>query len=146
MKEYRFPRVSDADLMRLRSRKGRAERAHSGLVMRRRIGAHENDPAALAAPPGKGEGPMALILCLLACQEWTQDAHDAQRTGYTAEEPVLPWTLAWTWNGPDAAGGAGGHRYHQPTPYVPWEARTCTGGAHVYVPGNANGLYALKKS
>ena len=89
---------------------------------------------------------MALILCLLACQEWTQDAHDAQRTGYTAEEPVLPWTLAWTWNGPDAAGGAGGHRYHQPTPYVPWEARTCTGGAHVYVPGNADGLYALKKS
>ncbi|HEX7898381.1 MAG TPA: PQQ-binding-like beta-propeller repeat protein [Planctomycetota bacterium] len=89
---------------------------------------------------------MALLLCLMACQEWTQDAHDAQRTGYTAEEPVLPWTLAWTWNGPDAAGGTGGHRYHQPAPYTPWEARTCTGGAHVYVPGNADGLYALKKS
>ena len=79
-------------------------------------------------------------------QEWTQDGHDAQRTGYSPEQPVEPWTLKWTWNGPDASGGTGGHVYHQPTPYMPWEARTCTGGAHVYVPANTHGLYALKKS
>jgi len=78
-------------------------------------------------------------------QEWTQDAHDAQRTGYSPEEPLEPWTLAWTWNGPDASGGTGGHAYHQPRPYTPWEARTCTGGSHVYAPANANGLYALRK-
>jgi outer membrane protein assembly factor BamB len=91
---------------------------------------------------------LTLALCLGICppQEWTQDAHDARRTGCTAEEPAPPWTLAWTWNGPDASGGTGGHAYHQPTPYAPWEARTCTGGAHVYVPAHENGLYALRKS
>ena len=92
-----------------------------------------------------------LAVCLAmatpaVAQEWTQDGHDAQRTGYSPEEPLEPWTLKWAWNGPDASGGTGGHFYHQPAPYTPWEARTCTGGAHVYVPANANGLYALKKS
>ena len=33
--------------------------------------------------------------------EWTQDGHDAQRSGAAVEEPAEPWTLAWTWNGPD---------------------------------------------
>lgn len=81
-----------------------------------------------------------------AAQEWTQDGHDAQRTGCSPEEPLEPWKLLWTWNGPDAKGGTGGHTYHQPTPYVPWEARTCTGGGHVYVPAGSKGLYALRKS
>jgi outer membrane protein assembly factor BamB len=72
--------------------------------------------------------------------EWTQDAHDAQRTGYIAEEPLLPWTLLWTWNGPDESGGIGGHFYDAPR-----EARTITGGNHVYVPAGDNGLYALTK-
>jgi hypothetical protein len=72
--------------------------------------------------------------------EWTQDAHDAQRTGYTSEMPAQPWTLLWTWNGPDSQGGAGGHFYD-----APWEARTVTGGAHVYVPAGRQGLYALDK-
>lgn len=88
---------------------------------------------------------IALVLSLVA-QEWTQDGHDAQRTGASLEEPVPPWTLAWTWNGPDAQGGTGGHFYHQPQPHVPWEARTCTGGSHVYVPAGSRGLYALRKS
>ncbi len=73
--------------------------------------------------------------------EWTQDAHDAQRSGYIAEEPLEPWTLAWTWNGPDADGGAGGHFYDAPP-----EARTVTGGSNVYVPAGAKGLFALAKT
>jgi hypothetical protein len=78
--------------------------------------------------------------------EWHQDCGNAQRTGYTAEEPDLPWTLAWTWNGPDESGGAGDHFYNQPASYTPWEARTVTGGAHLYVPATDQGLYALRKS
>jgi outer membrane protein assembly factor BamB len=88
----------------------------------------------------------AIFLLVLAAQEWTQDGHDAQRTGYSPEEPVPPWTPAWTWNGPDAQGGTGGHFYHQPQAHVPWEARTCTGGRHVYVPAGSRGLYALRKT
>lgn len=73
-------------------------------------------------------------------QEWTQDAHDAQRTGYIPEEPLQPWRLLWTWNGPDANGGTGGHSYDAPR-----EARTVTGGSYVYVPAGGQGLYALSK-
>lgn len=73
--------------------------------------------------------------------EWTQDGHDAQRTGFTAEEPAEPWSLAWTWNGPDANGGSGGHIYNAPP-----EAHTVTGGSNIYIPAGANGLYALRKS
>jgi outer membrane protein assembly factor BamB len=73
--------------------------------------------------------------------EWTQDAHNAQRTGFTSEEPVEPWTLIWAWNGPDASGGTGNHIYDAPR-----EARTVTGGGHVYAPAGQAGLYALAKS
>jgi hypothetical protein len=72
--------------------------------------------------------------------EWTQDAHDAQRTGYIAEEPLLPWRLLWTWNGPDEVGGTAGHFYDAPR-----EARTVTGGNLVYVPAGGSGLFALTK-
>ena len=76
-----------------------------------------------------------------SASEWTQDAHDAQHTGYTQEVPQTPWTLAWTWNGPDSNGGTGGHFYDAPR-----SARTVTGGSYVYVPAGKEGLYALKKS
>jgi outer membrane protein assembly factor BamB len=72
--------------------------------------------------------------------EWTQDAHNAQRTGFTIEEPFSNWTLLWTWNGPDANGGPGGHFYDAPR-----EARTVTGGRFIYVPAGSEGLYALEK-
>jgi hypothetical protein len=75
-----------------------------------------------------------------AVSEWTQDAHDAQRTGYTIEEPVEPWALLWSWNGPDASGGTGGHVYDAPP-----EARTVTGGSSIYVPAGGKGLFALAK-
>jgi outer membrane protein assembly factor BamB len=74
----------------------------------------------------------------LVASEWTQEAHDAQRTGYTTEEPVEPWALLWTWNGPDASGGSTKHVYNAPR-----EGRTVTGGGNIYVPAGAQGLYAL---
>lgn len=77
----------------------------------------------------------------VAASDWTQEAHDAQRTGYTDEEPAGNWSLAWTWNGPDNSGGTGNHTYDAPE-----EARTVTGGNFVYVPAGSLGLYALNKS
>ncbi|MEZ4667218.1 MAG: PQQ-binding-like beta-propeller repeat protein [Anaerolineae bacterium] len=73
--------------------------------------------------------------------EWTQDAHDAQHTAYTYEEPLEPWTFLWAWNGPDEQGGTGGHFYE-----VPPEARTVTGGNAIFVPAGTEGLYALAKA
>jgi len=78
--------------------------------------------------------------------EWSQDGGNAQRTGFTPEEPALPWLLAWTLNGPDGKGGTTAHHYHQLRPHEPWEARICTGGAHVYAPAGKPGLYALRKT
>jgi hypothetical protein len=78
--------------------------------------------------------------------EWSQDGGNAQRTGFTPEEPALPWRFAWSWNGPDEKGGATGHHYHQPRPHEPWEARVCTSGPHVFAPAGKLGLYALKKT
>lgn len=73
--------------------------------------------------------------------DWPQEAHDPARTGFIAEEPLEPWTLLWTWNGPDAAGGAGAHFYNAPR-----EAHTVTGGSFVYAPAGSSGLYAIAKS
>lgn len=75
--------------------------------------------------------------------EWTQDGHDAQRTGYTSESPgsSANWTFVWKWNASDANGGTGGHTYNAPK-----EARTVTGGSYVYAPAGTSGLYALKKT
>ncbi len=72
--------------------------------------------------------------------EWTQEAGNAQRTGYTPTEPLEPWILLWTWNGPNSQGGSGAHFYTAPR-----EARTVTGGCCVFVPAGPQGLYALAK-
>lgn len=71
--------------------------------------------------------------------EWNQEAGNAQRTGYIAEEPAEPWTLKWTWNGPDANGGSGNHFYDAAR-----QAYTVMGGGALYVPAGAQGLYALE--
>lgn len=84
-----------------------------------------------------------------ATSGWTQDGGNAQRTGYTTEQPTDTWSLAWTWNGPDANGGTGGHFYDlgtSATDSVEWEGRTVMGGGNVYVPGLSNGVYALNKT
>jgi hypothetical protein len=74
-------------------------------------------------------------------QDWTQDAHDAQRTGATAEEPVEPWTFLWSFNGPDAQGGIGNHFYDAPR-----EGRTVMGPSAIIIPAGAQGLFALAKA
>ncbi|MCC6746987.1 MAG: PQQ-like beta-propeller repeat protein [Deltaproteobacteria bacterium] len=96
-------------------------------------GAKDSRPAA--------DGPRADAFVPVGGQgEWTQEAHDPQRTGYIAEEPKTPWTVLWTWNGADASGGVGGHSYDAPR-----EAHTVTGGPMIYAPAGAKGLYGLRK-
>lgn len=74
-----------------------------------------------------------------AAPEWNQEAGNAQRTGFIAEEPAEPWTLKWTWNGPDSSGGSGGHFYDAPR-----QGYTVMGGGAIYAPAGAQGLYALE--
>ena len=106
--------------------------------------------SAATASPAAGQAPQAVTprayLPLVQKNyypggEWSQEAHDAQRTGYTPTEPLEPWALIWTWNGPDASGGAGNHIYDAPR-----EARTVTGGNYIYAPAGASGMYALAKA
>ncbi len=88
--------------------------------------------------------------------DWTQEAHDANRTGYTPDLPSEPWSLLWTFNGPDSSGGATcpnndpqqGHCYDvgHSDPSAVWEGRTVTGGSFVYVPALTRGVYALNKT
>jgi hypothetical protein len=81
--------------------------------------------------------------------DWPQDAGNAQRTGYTTEEPSLPWNYVWKWNASDSAGGLScsnsnpesGHCYDAPK-----EARTITIADKVFVPAGSWGLYALHLS
>lgn len=73
--------------------------------------------------------------------EWTQLAHDAQRTGYTSEEPntskiAYPdtnWSFAWHWKPNDFT-------------TIPRGAHAVTGGLYVYMPAGSKGLYAISKS
>jgi hypothetical protein len=87
---------------------------------------------------------LAIAGCLISAASafaqtgWHQDAHDAQRTGFTAAEPREPWTFVWTWNGPDAKGGVGGHFFDGPR-----EGRTIVGAGLVFVPAGSRGLFAL---
>lgn len=93
-------------------------------------------------PVGKKVLFFSILFCILpvapVSADWSQDAGNAQHTGYTAEEPVPPWTFRWSWNGPDANGGTGNHLYDAPK-----EARTVMGSGKIYVPAGAHGLYGL---
>src|SRR5579859_6654976 len=99
-------------------------------------------PTPLAAPATatKIYLPMTAVASLTGqgSQEWPQDGHDPQRTGFVNVEPALPWSLLWTWDGPDANGGSGNHFYDAPP-----EARVVAGGGQVYAPAGTHGLYAL---
>ena len=80
-----------------------------------------------------------MIPANVSADDWTQEAHDNQRTGYTAEDPLLPWSYAWSWNGPDGNGNTTGNFYTAPLR----DAHVITGGNYLYAPAGASGLYAL---
>ncbi|MBI5536513.1 MAG: PQQ-binding-like beta-propeller repeat protein [Deltaproteobacteria bacterium] len=68
--------------------------------------------------------------------EWVQDAHDAQRTGYTPIEPAAPWTFKWFWAPPVEV--------HEST--MARGVHPVTGGSFVYMPAGNQGLFAIKKT
>jgi hypothetical protein len=75
--------------------------------------------------------------------EWTQYAHDAQRTNYTDQVVTAPWRIAWTWNGPTANGGIG---KVTTTGDIPQNVQPVTGGGRVYVAAGVDGVFALDNS
>jgi outer membrane protein assembly factor BamB len=70
--------------------------------------------------------------------EWTQHAHDAQRTSYTAISVPTPWRWKWAWNGPNATGGISAGKSG-----LPRNSQPVTGGGRVYVAAGARGVFAL---
>lgn len=74
-------------------------------------------------------------------EDWMQDAHDAQRSGYITESPTQTWTFLWGWNGPNSTPGTADRHIYD----APREARTVTGGSYIYAPAGSHGIYALNK-
>lgn len=93
-----------------------------------------------------GSGTPQPPLVPLGSEEWSQEAHDAQRTGYSPITPKTPWTLLYTFNASDSQGGSScpnndptkGHCYNAAR-----EAHTVTGGGALFVPAGQRGLFAL---
>ncbi|MBO9370016.1 MAG: PQQ-like beta-propeller repeat protein [Chloroflexi bacterium] len=79
----------------------------------------------------------------VASQEWSQHAHDAQHTGYTAQTVPYPWRLRWIWNGVDAGG-----RVSKVTTggSLPRNVQPVTGGGRVYVAAGTDGVFALSEA
>ncbi len=73
--------------------------------------------------------------------EWTQHAHDAQRTAYTDQVVPPPWRWKWAWNGPDATGGIRADKFR-----LPRNSQPVTGGGRVYIAAGDRGVYALRES
>ncbi len=70
--------------------------------------------------------------------EWTQHAHDAQRTSYTVASVPTPWRWKWAWNGPTASGGVVTSKIR-----LPRNSQPVTGGDRVYIAAGSSGVYAL---
>ncbi|MBO9342119.1 MAG: pyrrolo-quinoline quinone, partial [Roseiflexus sp.] len=76
-------------------------------------------------------------------EEWSQHAHNAQRTGYTSQTVPYPWRWRWSWNGPNASGGiakvtTGGS--------LPRNVQPVTGGGRVYIAAGVDGVFALSEA
>ncbi len=72
--------------------------------------------------------------------EWSQHAHNPQRTGYTGQYVPAPWRWKWSWNGPDSSGGIS-----QGKTSLPRNVQPVTGGGRVYIARGGNGVIALSE-
>jgi len=73
--------------------------------------------------------------------EWTQHAHDAQRTSYTNQVVPPPWRWKWAWNGPDAQGRVSPGKFP-----LPRNSQPVTGGGRVYIAAGERGVFALNNA
>lgn len=73
--------------------------------------------------------------------EWTQHAHDPQRTGYTDQVVSAPWRWKWAWNGPTSTGAIMSGKMK-----LPRNSQPITGGGRVYIAAGSNGVYALSQA
>ncbi|HXF69751.1 MAG TPA: PQQ-binding-like beta-propeller repeat protein [Thermoflexus sp.] len=73
--------------------------------------------------------------------EWTQHAHDAQRTSYTNQVVPPPWRWKWVWNGPNANGGISSGKFG-----LPRNVQPVTGGGRVYIAAGSRGVFALAEN
>ena len=85
-------------------------------------------PPTTPPPPQEGE-------------EWSQHAHDAQRTSYTDQVVPSPWRWKWAWNGPDAFGGVSPGKTS-----LPRNVQPVTGAGRVYIAAGNRGVYALNNA
>lgn len=74
-------------------------------------------------------------------KDWTQHAHDAQRTSFTDQVVATPWRWKWAWNGPNASGGISSGKFG-----LPRNSQPVTGGGRVYIAAGSRGVYALDNS
>jgi outer membrane protein assembly factor BamB len=72
--------------------------------------------------------------------EWTQFAHDPQRTSYTNQVVPPPWRWKWSWNGPDANGNPVSGKFR-----LPRNSQPVTGGGRVYIAAGPRGVFALNE-
>jgi len=75
--------------------------------------------------------------------EWSQHAHDAQRTSYTSQVVAYPWKWRWAWNGPNASGGLGKVTTGGS---LPRNVQPVTGGGRVYIAAGNDGVFALSEA
>jgi outer membrane protein assembly factor BamB len=75
--------------------------------------------------------------------EWSQHAHNAQRTSYTPQTVPYPWKWRWAWNGPNAGGGLGKVTTGGS---LPRNVQPVTGGGRVYVAAGVDGVFALSEA
>jgi outer membrane protein assembly factor BamB len=85
--------------------------------------------------------PLILKSPAIALSEWTQHAHDAQRTSYTNQIVTTPWRWKWAWNGPNASGGISSGKFG-----LPRNSQPITGGGRVYIAAGSRGVYALNNA
>jgi outer membrane protein assembly factor BamB len=91
-------------------------------------------PTPTATPTGQPPPPSA-------GGEWSQHAHNAQRTGYTSQVVNTPWRWRWSWNGPNSTGGISAGKTG-----LPRNVQPVTGGGRVYVAAGSRGVYALRET
>lgn len=92
----------------------------------------QNDPDASNPKPPHTLQP-------LEPYEWTQHAHNAQRTSYTTTEVPAPWRWKWSWNGPTDAGKVSSGKFR-----LPRNSQPVTGGGLVYIAAGSRGVFALR--